>query len=72
MALLNINNKPKEDKPIVQAVSVQQDNVIIFKDKVPANWSLSQNIDGRIIGINLNSGESFSGTMKEFNTALRG
>jgi hypothetical protein len=42
-----------------------------FKNKVPCNWEIGY-IDTTVYARNVVSGESFEGTMDEFNVAMRG
>lgn len=44
-----------------------------FEDRMPANWHIEATEDeGVIVASNSSSGEKFSGTIAEFNQALRG
>jgi hypothetical protein len=42
-----------------------------FADRIPSNWDLTS--EGDVVkGTNLMTGRTFSGSMEEFNTLLRG
>lgn len=58
------NDDPKTN-PKVEAAAP-------FKDRAPCNWTLTAEDDGTINGVNQVSGETFSGSMQEFNARLKG
>lgn len=44
-----------------------------FKDRTPCNWTLSPVEDSEdIFAVNIITGETFEGSMPEFNTLLKG
>ncbi len=68
-------NKPA---PVKQAVAVQEpvielgETVIEFIDTVPSNWVIKPtDVDGVIEARNSLSGETYEGSVADFNIALR-
>ena len=48
-------------------------SAVVFADTVPCNWTIIRDFETDIISAtNSNSGETFEGTIAEFNAALRG
>jgi hypothetical protein len=62
--------QPEPVQPEIESGSLSV-NTTPFKDRRPANWSINPKGEG-IEAFNSLSGESFEGSMKEFNSKLRG
>jgi hypothetical protein len=61
--------KISQKEPAVAAVEVQKPS---YKDLTPAHWNLVESGDGLVTGTNVKSGETFSGSIAEFNELLKG
>lgn len=62
------NQQPKQDQPTVQEQPVVE---VAHRDVNPSQWSILPTEDG-IEATNSSTGESFVGTIAEFNAKLRG
>ena len=63
---------PAAQPPAPAAAPVAKSVNAVFADRTPCNWSLVGNKDGSISASNSNTGETFEGSMADFNAALRG
>lgn len=64
--MADIKVTQKEEKPVVVEAKVS------YKDLTPANWTLVSEGEDLVSGVNLKSGETFLGTIAEFNEILKG
>ena len=51
---------------------ITSDEVVVFKDKTPANWVIVELETGMIEAKNLVTAEFYEGNISNFNKALRG
>lgn len=66
MTNINLSSTVSTSKTVIKVESEP------FRDRIPANWVITQEEDGSISARNSNSQEVFKGTVAEFNSKLRG
>ncbi len=69
-------NKPAPIKEVVEleeSVIESEELVLEFIDTIPSNWVIKPtDVDGIIEACNSLSGETYEGSVEDFNAALRG